>query len=129
MSERRPSSRSARVMESRARAQAERAEMDADARARLERELKIDGSFSQARLIDTAVSCSVEISVISKRFVRCCATSEEMSRLQVARGQLARALKLLGLTEGRSGADPDPMCELASVAAEIAERKGMTDGD
>lgn len=108
MSEGKRRSRSARVMESRRIAQRERSAVAANFREQLTRELTIDGSFSQARLIDIAISCSVEISTISARFVRCIATSDEMTRLQAARLQLVRTLRALGLAKGSAEAPEEP---------------------
>src|SRR5437016_3976782 len=89
--------RSPRVMKNRALAQQERMALARDFRERLTRDVSIDGSAAQAALIDAAVSAYVEISVVSARFLRCSATGDQMQRLSLARGQLTRALRLLGM--------------------------------
>ena len=94
--------RIARITAAHARAQRERADMARDFRERLTHELAINGSASQAALVDAAVSAHLEIAVISAKFLRCCATCAEMERLQAARGQLQRTLRALGLV-GDSG--------------------------
>ena len=112
MSEGKPSSRSARVMESRARAQRERAAMAADFRERLKKELAIDGSASQQALIDAAVSAHVEIAVVAGRFLRCCATSDELERCSLARAQLSRVLRQLNAApKSESEASTGPSLE------------------
>jgi hypothetical protein len=120
-------SRSKRVMASRALAMAERAAMARDFRERLTRELALDGSAAQEALLDAAVSARVEIAVIAGRFLRCCATSDEMDRLQRARGELNRTLRMLGVAP-RSGAEPDNAPKLETWVADWRSRQKPQDG-
>jgi hypothetical protein len=102
-------SRSARVVESRARAQRERAAMAANFQARLRAELVPDGSITQEMLILSASSAATEISVLSRKFLQCCATTPELARLGKARGELSRTLRLLGVApKGESEPNAGP---------------------
>jgi hypothetical protein len=119
---------SARAMESRARAVSEREAIAANFRAGLAKELQIDGSASQAALIDAAVSAHLEISVVSLRFVRGRATADELSGARLARGQLVRALRALGVGKKASGAasDPSGIGPAPDTSAPLEERQAWS---
>jgi hypothetical protein len=95
--------------------------MAADFRARLTKELAINGSASQQGLIDCATSAHVEIAVVTGRFLRCCATADEMDRLQQARNAFNRALRLLGVAP-RAAADGTDQTLEEYVAAKDAAK-------
>ncbi len=98
--------RSKSVMENQAVAAARRAEVAAAFRAQLLAELGGTPTTSQLALIDVATSAYAESQELSALFLRCKTTDDDMTRLGLARGQLARVLRALGLPNG-SGADPD----------------------
>ena len=101
--------RVARVMESRRAAMAERAALDEEFMARVTKELSLDDSATTQSILRSAASAHVEVSVLTAKFLRCCATTAEMERLAAARGQLLRALRALGATpKGPPGDDDVP---------------------
>jgi hypothetical protein len=88
--------RSGLVMEQAARVEARRMALAEQFRARLDAEALGSGIAREA-LIDSAVSCYVEISELSTRFMRGRASEKDQQRLGLARGQLYRLLRALGL--------------------------------
>jgi DNA-binding transcriptional MocR family regulator len=116
-------------MRNREAAQSHREAMAAEYRAGLERELTLDGSFSQSRLIDAAVSNAVEVSVLSAKFIRCSATSAELERLGRARSELGRTLRQLGVAPKTAPDDEDtpPGSALAAYLAAKRAKEGADD--
>lgn len=127
MSKGKPSSRSARVMESRRIAQRERAALEREYRERLTQEVAIDGTFYQAMLIDAAVSCALDISIITRRFLQCCATSGELERCSKARAQLSRLLGQLNVAP-KSESEPATGPSLESWLEDWRTKQKPQDG-
>jgi len=101
-----PKARGARVMRNAKAAETRRKACAKRFRARLLAEVKGDG-VARESLIEAAVSAHVEVTELSRRFYLCRANEDAMTRLSLARGQLARMLKQLGLTTASSEADDE----------------------
>jgi len=104
---RRNEGRGARVMRNSKAAQDRRHACANAFRARLQDEVKDRGVVSEA-LIETCVSLHVQITELSRRFLGCRASGDEMVRLQIARGQFLRCLAALGLTNAAGEAEEPP---------------------
>jgi hypothetical protein len=109
--------------------QARRRQIATDFRARLTAEIGPGTSIAREALIDSAVSAYTEIVEVSDRFLRCRASADAMSRLSIARGQLARTLRALGVERGGSAPD-DPMAALRALESQIvAARTPATESE
>jgi hypothetical protein len=106
-------SRGARVMRNAKAAETRRKACARRFRARLLAEVPGDG-VARESLIEAAVSAHVEVTELSQRFYQCRANEDAMSRLSLARGQLARILRQLGLVTG----PVEPVEEHAGAALE-----------
>ena len=111
--------------------QARRRKLADDFRARLLAEIGPGKSIAREALIDTAVSAYVEIVEISARFIHCRASGEAMSRLSIARGQLQRTLRMLGVAPHNAGDDPDtpPRGGVADYMRMRGERETDAEGN
>jgi hypothetical protein len=92
-------------------------------RARLEellRERGVTPDVAQDALVSAAVSAYTEIQVISDVFIRARASTKSLTRLGLARGQLGRVLRQLGLA---GNAVPD---DSGLPGASNGEGKGET---
>ena len=76
-------------------------------RASLLAELPPSDSVVRQALVESAVSAYVEISEISAAFQRGKANESALTRLGLARGQLARLLKALGAGQTHAAADDE----------------------
>jgi hypothetical protein len=70
------------------------------------------------------VGLHVQITELSQRFLHCRASVEEMTCLQIARGQFLRVLAALGLTKTASEPEEEPAgAALAQWAADRRDRR------
>jgi hypothetical protein len=90
-------SRSTAVTGNNLAAQERRVRLAADFRARLVADLAPDGSAARDALVDTAVSCYVEVAELTSRFLRARARGSDMERCSKARAQLSRVLGQLNV--------------------------------
>ncbi len=120
---------SAMVMASFRAAQARRRKIADDFRARLMAEVGPGASIAREALIDTAVSAYVEISETSARFLHCRASGDSLARLSIARGQLTRTLRLLGVAPNNAADDADtpPRGGIQDYLARSERTDGGTD--
>lgn len=102
--------RRARITENRRKTVADRKALLASYRERLMAGLTIDGSVSQQWLIDAASSAALDVEQLTKLFVGGRATANDRERLLLARGQLQRLLRDLGITPAE-----DPVADATSL--------------
>lgn len=108
---------------------ARRMKLAADFRARLIAEIKDKNpGASRGALIDLAVSSYVQASELSDRFLSGRATPSQVSQLSIARGQLQRALRSLGVIDRDDDDAPeDAARELRKIAAEATRESETVD--
>ncbi len=112
------------MVENQRRAEARRRALAADFRARLLADLEARGialGIGQDALVDAATSCYVEIQEVSQLFLRCKASGKQLTQLGLARGQLARTLRLLGLAH-----DPSSSVDAGQVTVGTASGNAPT---
>jgi hypothetical protein len=122
------SSRNARIIESQRLACRERAVLSKNYRRRLMAELKIDNTFAQSMLIDTAVSAAVEVTVLTRRFLMCRITATDLERLAKVRGQLARLLAQLTGASKNGDSEPNAPPTLEAWLQDWRAREKPQDG-
>jgi len=94
-----------------------REEMYRGYKERLQSELGPGSSPMRATMIEVACSSYVEMSALTRKFLQCQATNDEMDRLSRCRAQLANVLKALFDAGGNHGANET----LDKIIAEHAE--------